>query len=59
VATEYERQREELSRRNLEMRVHGVIEFAREYASMRPDLIRMARAHTPGGQNPPGGGQPS
>ena len=45
-ATETERFREEMSRRNLETRVHGIIEFAREYASMRPDLIEMARRVT-------------
>ncbi len=37
------RQREELSRGELETRVHGIIEFAREFALLRPDLIETAR----------------
>jgi hypothetical protein len=59
--TEREREalrfREDLSRRNLETRVHGIIEFAREFASQRPDLVRMARRMVPGGQDEPEGGQ--
>jgi hypothetical protein len=50
-ATENERFREEMSRRSLETRVHGIIEFAREFASMRPDLIATARRGVPGAQN--------
>ncbi|MGH7866863.1 MAG: hypothetical protein ACREP9_04300 [Candidatus Dormibacteraceae bacterium] len=42
-ATEHIRFREELSRRSLETRVHGMIEFAREFAMLRPDLIELAR----------------
>jgi hypothetical protein len=49
-----EEQRVELSRRDLEVRVHGIIEFAREYATMRPDLIRQAHSVTSVRQNPPG-----
>lgn len=45
--TEREREglrfREEMSRRSLETRVHGIIEFAREFAIQRPDLIDQAR----------------
>ena len=51
------RQREDLSRRALETRVHGMIEFAREFASQRPDLLAQARRMIPGGQPPPEGGQ--
>jgi hypothetical protein len=61
--TEHNRQREELSRASLEMRVHGVIEFAREFGTLRPDLIAMARRTRPGGgggpQGEPGGGNPT
>ncbi len=61
--TEHNRQREELSRASLEMRVHGVIEFAREFGTLRPDLIAVARRARPGvaggGQGgPEGGGDP-
>lgn len=59
--TEREREalrfREDLSRRNLETRVHGVIEFAREFASVRPDLLAQARRMVAGPQRPPEGGQ--
>lgn len=59
--TEREREalrfREDLSRRNLETRVHGVIEFAREFASVRPDLLAQARRMVSGAQRPPEGGQ--
>ena len=48
VREDTERFREEMSRRNLETRIHGIIEFAREYASMRPDLIEQARQFLPG-----------
>jgi hypothetical protein len=58
-ATENDRFREEMSRRNWETRVHGIVEFAREYASMRPDLIAQARRLMPGGQGGPQGGQPA
>jgi hypothetical protein len=53
TATENERQREELSRRSLEVRVHGIIEFAREFANMRPDLVAQARRVIPGANTPP------
>jgi hypothetical protein len=61
-ATETERFREEMSRRSLETRVHGIIEFAREFAMMRPDLVAQARRVVPGacetpattGPEPPG-----
>lgn len=43
TATAADQQREELSRRSLEVRVHGIIEFAREFALLRPDLIDIAR----------------
>jgi hypothetical protein len=59
--TEREREalrfREDLSRRALETRVHGMIEFAREFAAIRPDLLAQARRLIPGGQGGPGGGQ--
>lgn len=59
--TEREREalrfREEMSRRNLETRVHGVIEFAREFSAQRPDLLAQARRMVQGGQTPPEGGQ--
>lgn len=42
-ATENERFREEMSRNDLETRVHGIIEFAREYVGMRPDLIELGQ----------------
>jgi hypothetical protein len=42
-ASANDHQREELSRHSLEMRVHGLIEFAREFAPLRPDLMAMAR----------------
>jgi hypothetical protein len=44
------RQREERSRASLEMRVHGIIEFAREFANIRPDLVAQARGMVPGAQ---------
>ncbi len=44
------RQREERSRASLEMRVHGIIEFAREFANIRPDLVAQARTMVPGAQ---------
>jgi hypothetical protein len=52
-ATENERFREELSRASLETRVHGIIEFAREFAHLRPDLIALARRGMPGAQGGP------
>jgi hypothetical protein len=59
--TEREREalrfREDLSRRALETRVHGIIEFAREFSSQRPDLVEMARRMIPGSRDEPEGGQ--
>ena len=49
-STDHDRQREELSRASLEMRVHGIIEFAREFANIRPDLVAQARRMVPGAQ---------
>jgi hypothetical protein len=44
TAQEIDRFQEELCRRNLEARVHGMIEFAREYVVNRPDLVELARS---------------
>lgn len=41
--SDHERQREERSRASLEMRMHDLIEFAREFADRRPDLMAQAR----------------
>ncbi len=55
--TEREREalrfRMDMSRRSLETRVHGMIEFCREFAGLRPDLIAMARRTVPGAHGGP------
>ena len=56
-ATDHDKLREELSRRSWETRVHGIVEFAREFAHLRPDLIETARRGMPGAIPPPPQGE--